>query len=359
MKKTCYLVGLWFVAGLLPLHAQWYTQLPKVFKRPTATTQAASLAAQRRAAHTARAIQHSRQIHVASQATFRLVRHYSPSYGSLDDGPSTAFAFEEYTQGFRRVWGVTVAHYRIYAPAIEKDGFFKAQPISVSIAGNQHYNDLLLFPLPPQTQAAILPLPLAKHSAKEGELVNSYGIYNGKFNFVHGRMVKKVTPGRLITSFEFNPEISRMGACGGPVLNEQNEVVGVHSGSIHEKESFVVPVEFLYRLLAEYDHPGQGQQTLLFQGHPLYSLGVNEAMREIITLHGEHVVNYHVVEPLSSDIDLAHLENLIELDPSVTAVQLTIERTLLHPQYDQPFKRQFLYITYDLRTGKITQTEKK
>lgn len=272
--------------------------------------------------------------------------------------PASAFAIEETYQGKRYVWGVTAAHYGFMQPAI-KTAFLKYTPVSIQVKGNSGANDVLLFALPEEIAPQLTPLPLAEESAQPGEEVYSAGFFDNELQYEPHRIVKEVTPLRVITSLVVEPEIDREGACGGPVLNQRGEVVGMHMGSSASKHvGYVVPVSQIREALAVL-HTGEKKTPLLFQGQELYELGIEEAITKIEFFYQHQLVRFFLTRHREKEIDYAHLEKFLPAEP-VDQLVLTInQQSISTNAASAPVTKTIYYEVHPDRTIKIAEETSK
>lgn len=266
---------------------------------------------------------------------------------------ASSFVIEETFNGKKQLWGVTAAHVAnqlsVRPGIVTQKGII---PIQVAIQGSPDMTDIALFPIPGELAPYVHPLTLAKQSPAAGTVTHSFGYFHNGFHLVSNRRVLESTPSRLITSLEFKTK-DRGGACGGPLLNEQNQVVGVHIGSSSSKKiSYAVPVEHIYKLLAAYHNRGKFMQPLLFKGKKLGEINVNEALVAVqaryrgrttvnmFTQHQENLINY------------SHLETLLPPGP-IDELYLYIESSPTKPEASP--QRHIDLLFWSLRSGRITR----
>lgn len=266
---------------------------------------------------------------------------------------ASSFVIEETFNGKKQLWGVTAAHVANQLSAnpgiVTKKGII---PIQVAIQGSPDMTDIALFPIPQELTPYVHPLTLAKQSPAAGTMTHSFGYFHNGFHRVDNRQVLERTTSRLITSLEFKTK-DRGGACGGPLLNAQNQVVGVHIGSSSSKKlSYAVPVEHIYKLLAAYHNGGKYMQPLLFKGKKLGEININEALvavqaryrgrttANLFTQHQENLINY------------AHLETLLPPGP-IDELYLYIEISPTTPEISP--QRHIDLLFWSLRSGRITR----
>ncbi len=273
---------------------------------------------------------------------------------------ATAFVIEEEFEGQKHLWGVTAAHIaRLIQPFpsvwVQEKHFL---PITFSALGNDAMTDIAIFPLPDGWPIPTAPLKLASKKPVVGEKTYSFGFFNRDFYLVPNREVKEVTPNRLVTSLEFTTT-DRGGACGGPLLNEQGEVVGLHIGSSDSKKiSFAVPAQEIARLLQAYRHQGRSEQPLLFNGARIANLNINESIVRVRTVTNGRVSGEFVARHREKEIDYTRLETLLP-DTNPDEVQIFVSRKAFSFT-DKEQKDLFFLLTYrpaDQHTERTTLTE--
>ncbi len=277
--------------------------------------------------------------------------------GLADPFTASSFVIEEEFEGKKYLWGVTAAHIahimRGY-PAFWMENYLPID-IEFSALGNAGMDDVALFPIPENMANHISPLKLAETRPAVGEKTYSFGFFNDDFYLVPNRKIQEVTPNRLITSLEFDTT-NRGGACGGPILNAQGEVVGVHIGSSDSQHiSFVVPADAIKRLLQAYRQGGKNLQQLQFNGLPVAQININESIYRIRTVTGGYITGDFLAYHQEKDIDYNHLEKIVQ-DTAPDKLQIFI----VH----KPFawtgtdRHEFFFqITYNFATGKSTRQE--
>lgn len=221
------------------------------------------------------------------------------------DVQTSGFFMEENYMGKRLVWAVLPAH------AI-KDGkpYFVAEYLGVDgtiyqrvlrvvaygSAGYQNY-DFALALLPKEMAKHVFALRLAPESPKKGDKVTSFGFYEvdedarfaGAPKENTGRVIQSIDNSRITTSYPFgkqNPD----GACGGPLLNEKGEVVGIHSGS-NGRCSFAVEATGPVReMLADVHGDKQILRPVLWKGKEItFLFSAQRISRVTVMRNGEQI----------------------------------------------------------------------
>lgn len=187
--------------------------------------------------------------------------------------PATGFVIEERFNGKSFLWGVTAAHLIDAYEAPFMMFMIDGQPMGFNAAtvvkGHRDGADIALLLLPPQAAEWVKPLSISRKTPKTGEKTFSIGYAAGVFKQVQNRELLETNPFRLVTSYEMR-HTPRRGYCGSPLLNAQNEVIGVHCGSDLQEHhaawrsdfkklkmpapdvSLAVPVQHISDLLAQY-----------------------------------------------------------------------------------------------------------
>lgn len=236
------------------------------------------------------------------------------------------------------------------------EGFTLDFPIEVAAKGNAGMADIALLKIPEEAAQIVRPIPLSQTEVKPNEVLRSYGFFNQDFHIVYNRRVREATPSRIVTSFEYG-NIDRAGACGGPLLNENNELVGIHCGSSPSKqESYAVPVSFLRDLMASAHQDTPATRDLVLNGEKVGTIGIDEYIYKVRTL-ASGITLYHLF-PWRQEkrVDYNHLEKLISLNYADKLEIIIIKGgTMRQHTPDQTLIKKRL--TIHLKTGKTVLEE--
>ena len=166
----------------------------------------------------------------------------------------TGFIFETVYNGKKEVWGVVASHVAqavkpFFFATFFKDG--KPHHYRAEIVLHGHFNAidaaLVRFDESEDFFQTVLPLKLAETAAPLKTPHVSYAFHvDEKIEFIPGRnrKVLDASPRMLTTNYVFKPH-KRKGMCGGPLLNEKQEVIGMHVGSSTEDVLNYPPPQFL------------------------------------------------------------------------------------------------------------------
>lgn len=274
--------------------------------------------------------------------------------------PATAFFIENMFGGKKHIWGVTAAHVAdIMGPETTvyltlPEGITLEYPVKFAIKGNAGMADVALFPVEGELAGLVRTIPLAQTEPLPQEKLRSYGYFDNGFHIVRDRTVLANTPGRIVTSFEFG-KADRAGACGGPVLNESNELVGVHCGSSENKqESYVVPVSYVKDLLHAVRHGGYRLRPLVINGQTVGNINVDEYIYSFnVKKNGSSLRS---IQPWhrETEVDYDHLENLLPLKGADEVEMMLVKGGTVQTGSDAHAVKTL--ISVDLNTGKVSRS---
>lgn len=116
--------------------------------------------------------------------------------------------------------------------------------------------DISLVKFPAEAEAILKPFSIGE--ANEKETLRTIGFVSGRFNYIPNRKVIQNLPFSIRTTMPL-PRDKRSGLCGSPLLNENNELVAIHTGSTFNPSndySFATPAHYLRDLVDAYHNKG-------------------------------------------------------------------------------------------------------
>lgn len=272
---------------------------------------------------------------------------------------ATAFFIEAEYQGEKTILGVTAAHMidflgpDMLVRITPAEGLGMDFPITVLAKGNAGLADIALFKVNEDISDFVRPLSLGEGEVRPGENLRSYSFFEKELHIIPNRRVLAATPSRLVTSFEFGKH-DRAGACGGPLLNEQNELVGIHCGSsLSKQESYAVPVSFLKDLLAAAQHHNQKTRPLVWNGKVVGQINIDEYIYSVSLK--QFGFSPRTFSPWHDEekVDYAHLEKIFPLaQDGIVEIHL-IQGGTLQTGHTEGARQRIL--TLNLRTGETAQ----
>ncbi len=346
---------------------------PELLRRRQAQLEQAKAAARARIAEKVRVTAPSGYLSRAAKANLKMqkmaafdaralettVLLQDPTMKSYAPFSASAFFIEEMFGGKKHLWGVTAAHVAdIMGPQAcvyltLPEGITLEYPVKFTVKGNAGMADIALFPVEGELAGLVRPIPLAQTTPGPQEKLRSYGYFDDAFHIVRNRTVLANTPGRLVTSFEFGAA-DRAGACGGPVLNESNELVGVHCGSSESKsQSYAVPAAHVKDLLYAARHGGYRLRPLVLNGQTVGQINVDEYIQSFnVKKNG---ASLRQLQPWHQEarVDYEHLETLLPLKGADEVEILLVKGGTVETGADSHAVKTLISI--DLNTGEVTR----
>lgn len=342
MKRLCLLIGFLFFSLSSP-----YAQ----FSQRTLT---------RLMRQTDIAFQRSLATKITTQPLTRsllLLQEKQPVLGSMSVLiQASGFVIEDTHNDKKQLWGVTASHYRLTKPQLIHLSTRRRLHTEIYAQGGGGVNDIALFPIPASLKDKVIPLKLAEHGPQLGQEVHSIAFFNDEIHHETNRIVQEVAPHRVLTSLQVGNCAERIGACGAPILNERNEVVGVHvSSSEKHQTGGVVPVEHIRDLLTAFHQKTSEQQPIKFNGVEIERLGINEFISEILVYNKTHLLHHVPLLHHNKVVDYEHLENLIDTTHATEVVFILQHQPLL--PHTQGYNPHAVVVSYNLQTGEIHEQQ--
>ncbi len=196
----------------------------------------------------------------------------------------SGFVFEKDGQ----IWGVVSYHVsgrvgnRLKMRFYGEDGSPVLYWGEVVSSGSYGFNgaDAALVLLPQQVKAHARPLVISPQGAQKNSYVDSYGFADPNFlpkdySKNPHRRILDVCGYKLITTLP--PQGRGNGACGGPLLNDKGEVVGIHSGSYQGRLGFAVNAkQAIDDLFLAMQNGGKLSKPLLFNASKIADIDISE-----------------------------------------------------------------------------------
>lgn len=242
---------------------------------------------------------------------------------------ASGFVFEEEYNGKTYLWGVVAQHVINHTgPAPTVFFWVNGKEIKATVKvvahGSRNFADMALVRLPESIRQHVVPLKLADLPPLPGQVAESYGFYESNFNHTESREILEVSPGRMITTFNFGSG-PRKGACGGPLL-ANGVVIGVHCGSSRKKQiSYAVNIHMINDLLAAARNQGVALRELKLKGKTIGTINIDQSITKITTYKNGQKINTTYPYKQPHKIDYNALEKIIFLK-NVTDIYLELSR---------------------------------
>ena len=238
---------------------------------------------------------------------------------------------------------------------------FISVPAEIVQISTPEFLDAALVKFRPQDEKLLHPLSLNTQMPTWHSVVSSQGFAARQAVYIPQRRVIKTEPFTLQTTIPF-PRDQRRGLCGGPVVDQDGRLVGIHNGSsyIGENEAYdkgyVTPAWILERLVQAYKNEGKAKIPLRINDVTLIELNVDEYISNVV-LRGsdESVVEFYTVDYKFS---YQHLEQMLEehyaryIDFTVQQVRWNDSRHFLEDSRFSTFAEGTVY-RYDTQTEQL------
>lgn len=210
---------------------------------------------------------------------------------------STAFLFRTYYKGRPEVWAATAGHVAQPGERIILTFYNKKKEIPVTGTlvqkGPELLSDAALIkintPLPPDLQ----PFTLAEQLQTQ-EPLTTWGYASNKLYHMDNLTFEKDNTRFIRTDFP-EEQKKRSGLCGGPLLNAQGEVMGIHCGTSLEDKAYAANINIIPYLLEAY-YEGTSQIPVVAKQVVFGSIDINERILDILCIdENGKMINHEAV----------------------------------------------------------------
>ncbi len=260
---------------------------------------------------------------------------------------SSAFLFHTTYKGRQEIWAATAGHVAMPGEKLLLTFYNgkKAIPVLATVAqvGPALLSDASLLKLPAALPDGLQPMALASQ-IDPAQPLTTWGYASNKLYHIEDLTFEKDNT-RFIRT-DFPPEqTKRAGLCGGPLVNPQGEVVGIHCGSSPEDKSYAANINIIPYLLQAY-YEGTADIPLVAKNIVFGSIHLNERIVYLQTTdeYGK-ILNEEVIYGV---LPQSLIITLYE-DPEVRYLKFVLGANL----YDKPTYR---VLIYDKLTGEHTFT---
>ncbi len=264
---------------------------------------------------------------------------------------ATAFVFKTRYNGREEIWAVTAGH-------IAKgmgDRFnliFYGNNKRIVVPGHavqygpNMLSDIALIQLPSDLPPEIIPLPLAQAPACPGEAFISAGYSGNRFVYTGVQNLQKDNMRFLRTSFHVSTG-SRAGLCGAPLLNAAGEAVGIHCGSVWNKETGYATSVALLPYLLHAQHEGTAELPIVANGKILGNIKTTEHIHSLEGLDEQgNAISFYQTENRLPQSTITSFLNF----PKTRFLRFLVEDRKNKPlEFDM--HHPFRYLIYDIQTG--------
>lgn len=179
---------------------------------------------------------------------------------------------------------------------------FISVPAEIVQISTPEFLDAALVKFRTQDEKLLHPLSLNTQMPTWHSVVSSQGFAARQAVYIPQRRVIKTEPFTLQTTIPFSRD-QRKGLCGGPVVDQDGRLVGIHNGSsyIGKNEAYdkgyITPAWILERLVQAYKNDGKAKIPLTMDGKTLIELNVDEYISHIsLKSSGEMELGHYTVD---------------------------------------------------------------
>ena len=287
--------------------------------------------------------------------------------------------FKTTYQGKEEVYGVIAAHvinrnkleirfvHKTFNARVYAEGKMITIPAEIVQVGAPGMLDVALVKFRAEDEDLFKPLPLSMQEVSDGDKVRRQGFVRGKVVYMPGRPLCENSE-MMFASKVTGSQHGRPGFCGGAVINEQNELVGIHVGS---QASFVtndiglaVHAKFLQVLVEAYHNGGEAFYPFKLGGQTILSMRPDEYISDVVLRDAEkkRITTYRSVDKTTyQDIEKELTTS------SVRYIEFTVRRVnwkaVHHEEILEDHKHTLIHknlvtYVYDLQEQKIISQSK-
>ncbi len=264
---------------------------------------------------------------------------------------STAFLFTtrykpqgqaSFDQGAPVVWAVTAGHTAQLGEKLRLTFYNgkKEIPVDGTLVqqGPALLSDAALIKIDTPLPAELQPFELATEINPQ-EKLTTWGYASNKLYQINNLTFEKDNTRFLRTDFPAEQK-KRSGLCGGPLLNAQGQVLGIHCGSSLDDKAYAASVRIIPYLLQAY-YEGQAQIPIIAKGIDFGSIHLNERIIYIQCMneHGELINQEDTYDQLPQSLIMSLYQ-----DPEVRYLRFVLGSY----QHDLPIYR---VLVYDKKTA--------
>ena len=201
-------------------------------------------------------------------------------------------------QGQEEIYGVIAAHvivrnkqssrfvHKKFLARVYAEGKFITIPAEIVQVGAPDMLDVALVKFRPEDEDLFEPLTISPQEITGLENVRRQGFILGEVTYMPKRYVRSNNELRFSSHVKGKFSDGRPGFCGSAVVNEQNELVGIHTGSHYalfgEDSGFATHAKFLEVLVEAYHNGGNALYPFELAGQTILSLRPDEYISKMI-----------------------------------------------------------------------------
>ena len=302
------------------------------------------------------------------RSTFRAQRN-----GVLTGGVSGT-VFKTVYNGQEEIYGVVPAHAlaskssekslsNTFTASVQIGDEIVSIPATVVQVSAPSMLDLALVKFRPEDERLFEPLAIAQTPLEVGENLQSQGFALNRALYISERRLISQSPFTLRATIP-GKQKTRIGLCGGAVLNDQNELVGIHLGSMAWTQTdlgYATPAKFLTNLVEAYHRGGEGFFPLEMDGEKLLDLRVDEYISDVVLLNDSGLKMFHLM--FKNKFSYTSMQSRI-ITESPRYIDITVRRVHwgdlpgfapLKERHEARVDRSAVTYRYDFKTKKVVE----
>lgn len=298
------------------------------------------------------------------------------------DVPTNSFSgtvFKTVYNGEEEIYGVVAAHAiarSSYDRALKRQftaGIFDGEkivevPAEIVQLSSPSMLDIALVKFSPEAEQLFQPLHISEVPVKFGDVLSSQGFAGDADVHIPNREITNVTPLSVRTTIPFARE-ERPGLCGSAVVNAEQELVGIHTGSVYDSQGeqfdvgYATNASFLHTLVEAYHNGGEATFPLILNGKNIIPLNVDEYIAYIsfYDAEGKQVWQHG----FSSKFSYSKVQEMLDVY-SPRFIDITVRRavwnsenpTVLFEDHTAAWDKSKTTYKYDFETQQIVSVRK-
>lgn len=219
--------------------------------------------------------------------------------------------------------GVNLVLGRKFIADVYANGQWKQIPAEVVQLSAPSMLDVALVKFSPEDSQLLSGFSLATQAVKVGDRIQTLGLPRQATVYIPSRTVTEIAPLSLRAPI-YGPREDRLGLCGGAVANEQDELVGIYTGSrpngLKSTTGYATDARFLTKLVEAYHNDGQAFLPLELDGQKITDLRIDEYVYAVDFLDE----TLDVLGELSFYGKFSHnqVNNVLQKNPNIRYVEL-------------------------------------
>lgn len=258
--------------------------------------------------------------------------------------PFSGTAFKTVYNGQEEVFGVVAAHAiarsttdralrRHFTMSVFDGEKMVELPAEVVQLSSPSMLDVALVKFPAEAEGFFHPLTISQAPLSLGDMLSSQGFAGNKDVNVPARRITRVKNFSIHTSLPV-ARGERPGLCGSAVVNDKEELVGIHTGSSYDRyderfdTGYATGASFLNTLVEAYHNGGEATFPLILNKREILSLNVDEYISNISFQNADGKQQWQ--QGFEGKFSFSKVEEMLEIY-SPRYITITVRRATWNP----------------------------